>query len=370
MYWNSFERAFLVNRNICGKENVHIVYGYYYLLSILENKEYWNYSSLRNYLKVYYEWATKCSTNFWEDDMAKSSLLITELQDKKHDFILFYKEQDKVFIGTDKTLGGYLNINKIKYQKAFVREKEEDVVNKISIPGPNFEDFKDKIINRKSALDIILRSDKDYLAKGDYDCLKRKEKLSKLFEKKFNNNSDIEGSEKIEWKNKYKLTMWAHIIIDGIDNLPSDILSFFFSKKEMREDSKFIRQSKILNEIVFPKNTEDGQSFEQVCNINKNKAILGLSVIVRCAIEKSIENFKGTNKKLPLFYHPTDKPDDVDYQYLLPLYFLGGKKPDCFAILAFINGSWTPVTLLNKDEARQNLLVFRMYNADFLKMWW
>ena len=116
---------------------------------------------------------------------------------------------------------------------------------------------------------------------------------------------------------------------------------------------------KLLKEIVV----EDKNGIV----LNKKKAIVGISILVREVIEKSFDKIKNGGLKLPVFYY-------VEYntcQYLLPLFFQGTEeKPDCFAVLQKIDNVWQPATLLNLDEARQDIMIFKKYNADFLKKWW
>lgn len=199
------------------------------------------------------------------------------------------------------------------------------------------EDVKQKIIHRKEALEKILgiveASEKD------------KSDLIKLFE-----DHREKGSVK-RWNDEYKLSGWAHILIDGIDNYPKNILSFLFSKKEMSEDGTYKRQFKLLEKI----------SNESICPYSGINAI---SILTKTAIEDAVKKYPSPSK-LPLFWYV--KGDQCQYQYLLPLSFMGGCLPDCFAIIGKVGDIWQPITLLNVAEAYMNMLIFKELNSTHLK---
>lgn len=343
MKMNDFEREFFSDKNINNVRCKHIIYGYYCVLNCINNKAKWDYTILRNYLCHYYSWASNEKCNFWFN--SNSSLLISELYDENNNPILFYRKKFDVYIGTTKDIQNYVvldeNIlNRIQH-KVTAGEAKNDIndINEVKLPEINLEkeDVKQKIIHRKEALEKILgiveASEKD------------KSDLIKLFE-----NHHEKGSKK-RWNDEYKLSGWAHILIDGIDNYPKNILSFLFSKKEMSEDGTYKRQFKLLEKI----------SDESIPLYFGIKAI---SILTKTAIEDAVEKYPSPSK-LPLFWYV--KGDQCQYQYLLPLSFMGGCLPDCFAIIGKVGEIWQPITLLNVAEAYMNMLIFKELNGTHLK---
>lgn len=241
MNLNGFEREFFSRKKINNVDCKHIIYGYYCVLNCINNKAKWDYTILRNYLCHYYSWASNEKCNFWFN--SNSSLLISELYDENNNPILFYRKEFDVYIGTTKDIQNYVvldeNIlNRIQHKVTAGGAKNDiNDINEVKLPEDNLEkeDVKQKIIHRKEALEKILgiveASEKD------------KSDLIKLFE-----NHHEKGSEK-RWNDEYRLSGWAHILIDGIDNYPKNILSFLFSKKEMSEDGTYKRQFKLLEKI-------------------------------------------------------------------------------------------------------------------------
>ena len=338
MNLNGFEREFFSKKKINNVDCKHIIYGYYCVLNCINNKAKWDYTILRNYLCHYYSWASNEKYNFWFN--SNSSLLISELYDENNNPILFYRKKSDVYIGTTKDIQNYVvldeNILNLIQQKVTAGEAKNDI-NEVKLPENNLEkeDVKQKIIHRKEALEKILgiveASEKD------------KSDLIKLFE-----NHHEKGSEK-RWNDEYNLSGWAHILIDGIDNYPKNILSFLFSKKEMSEDGTYKRQFKLLEKI----------SDESICPYSGINAI---SILTKTAIEDAVKKYPSPSK-LPFFWYVKRK----QYQYLLPLSFMGGCLPDCFAVIGKVGEIWQPFTLLNVAEAYMDMLIFKELNGTHLK---
>lgn len=340
MILNGFEREFFSKKNINNVYCEHIIYGYYCVLNCINNKAKWDYTILRNYLCHYYSWASNEKCNFWFN--SNSSLLISELYDENNNPILFYRKEFDVYIGTTKDIQNYVvldeNIlNRIQHKVTAGGAKND--INEVKLPEDNLEkeDVKQKIIHRKEALEKILgiveASEKD------------KSDLIKLFE-----DHREKGSEK-RWNDEYKLSGWAHILIDGIDNYPKNILSFLFSKKGMSEDGTYKRQFKLLEKI-------SNESIRPYFGIN------AISILTKTAIEDAVKKYPSPSK-LPLFWYV--KGDQCQYQYLLPLSFMGGCLPDCFAIIGKVGDIWQPITLLNVAEAYMDMLIFKELNGTHLK---
>lgn len=343
MILNGFEREFFSKKYINNVYCEHIIYGYYCVLNCINNKAKWDYTILRNYLCHYYSWASNEKCNFWFN--SNSSLLISELYDENNNPILFYRKEFDVYIGTTKDIQNYVvldeNIlNRIQHKVTAGGAKNDiNDINEVKLPEDNLEkeDVKQKIIHRKEALEKILgiveASEKD------------KSDLIKLFE-----DHREKGSEK-RWNDEYKLSGWAHILIDGIDNYPKNILSFLFSKKEMSEDGTYKRQFKLLEKI-------SNESIRPYFGIN------AISILTKTAIEDAVKKYPSPSK-LPLFWYV--KGDQCQYQYLLPLSFMGGCLPDCFAIIGKVGDIWQPITLLNVAEAYMDMLIFKELNGTHLK---
>lgn len=342
---NDFEREFFSRKKINNVDCKHIIYGYYCVLNCINNKAKWDYTILRNYLCNYYSWASNEGCNFWFNRKLKSSLLISELYDENNNPILFYRKEFDVYIGTTKDIQNYVvldeNILDLIQQKVTAGEAKNDIndINEVKLPENNLEkeNVKQKIIHRKEALEKILgiveASEKD------------KSDLIKLFE-----NHHEKGSEK-RWNDEYRLSGWAHILIDGIDNYPKNILSFLFSKKEMSEDGTYKRQFKLLEKI------SDG-------SIPSYSGINAIYILTKTAIEDAVKKYPSPSK-LPFFWYV--KGDQCQYQYLLPLSFMGGCLPDCFAVIGKVGEIWQPFTLLNVAEAYMDMLIFKELNGTHLK---
>ena len=340
MNLNGFEREFFSEKNINNVCCEHIIYGYYCVLNCINNKAKWDYTILRNYLCHYYSWASNEKCNFWFN--SNSSLLISELYDENNNPILFYRKESDVYIGTTKDIQNYVvldeNIlNRIQHKVTAGGAKND--INEVKLPENNLEkeDVKQKIIKRKKALEKILgiveASEKD------------KSDLIKLFE------NHHEKSLKKKWNDEYNLSGWAHILIDGIDNYPKNILSFLFSKKEMSEDGTYKRQFKLLENI-------SDESIPSYFGIN------AIYILTKTAIEDAVKKYPSPSK-LPLFWYV--KGDQCQYQYLLPLSFMGCCLPDCFAIIGKVGEIWQPMTLLNVAEAYMDMLIFKELNGTHLK---
>ena len=155
--------------------------------------------------------------------------------------------------------------------------------------------------------------------------------------------------QKKKREDEYNLSGWAHILIDGIDNYPKNILSFLFSKKEMSEDGTYKRQLKLLEKI------SEGP-------IRPYFGINAIFILTKTAIEDAVKKYPSPSK-LPFFWYVKK----CQYQYLLPLSFMGGCLPDCFAIIGKVGEIWQPITLLNVAEAYMDMLIFKELNGTHLK---
>lgn len=162
MKMNDFEREFFSEKKINNVYCEHIIYGYYCVLNCINNKAKWDYTILRNYLCNYYSWASNEECNFWHNHNSNFSLLISELYDENNNPILFYRKESDVYIGTTKDIQNYVVLDedildRIQ-QKVTAGEALKKDINDVKLPENNLEkkDVKQKIINRKKALEKIL----------------------------------------------------------------------------------------------------------------------------------------------------------------------------------------------------------------------
>lgn len=162
MKLNEFEREFFSGKKINNVCCEHIIYGYYCVLNCINNKAKWDYTILRNYLYYYYSWASNVHCNFWFDLNLNFSLLISELYDENNNPILFYRKESDVYIGTTKDIQNYVVLDEdildLIQQKVTAGEALKNDINEVKLPENNLEkkDVKQKIINRKKALEKIL----------------------------------------------------------------------------------------------------------------------------------------------------------------------------------------------------------------------
>lgn len=117
----------------------------------------------------------------------------------------------------------------------------------------------------------------------------------------------------------------------------------------MSEDGTYKRQFKLLEKI-------SNESIPSYFGIN------AISILTKTAIEDAVKKYPSPSK-LPCFWYVKEK----QYQYLLPLSFMGGCLPDCFAVIGKVGEIWQPITLLNVAEAYMDLLIFKELNGTHLK---
>lgn len=121
----------------------------------------------------------------------------------------------------------------------------------------------------------------------------------------------------------------------------------------MSEDGTYKRQFKLLEKI----------SNESICSYSGINAI---SILTKTAIEDALKKYPSPSK-LPFFLYVKGEKCQCQYQYLLPLSFMGGCLPDCFAIIGKVGDIWQPMTLLNVAEAYMDMLIFKELNGTHLK---
>ena len=117
----------------------------------------------------------------------------------------------------------------------------------------------------------------------------------------------------------------------------------------MSEDGTYKRQFKLLEKI-------SEEPIRPYFGIN------AIFILTKTAIEDAVKKYPSPSK-LPFFWYVKK----CQYQYLLPLSFMGGCLPDCFAIIGKVGDIWQPITLLNVAEAYMDMLIFKELNGTHLK---
>lgn len=144
---------------------------------------------------------------------------------------------------------------------------------------------------------------------------------------------------------------WLHILIDGIDNLPTAFVQSFFNldfENFIPDKRKEYRRKKIKEMIMA-----DNGSFEYFQKI----------------MREAISRQQAKQVDLPIIYYVKG----CRYNHLLPIYLQNLDKPDFCIVLAQTDKDknvWEPVTSLNMDEAYCDIRVFGKSAVDNVAHWW
>lgn len=180
---------------------------------------------------------------------------------------------------------------------------------------------KNKIKGRKKCLD----SASDEIEKQEQE----NEKQGKN-KKKLTNNEKYKIYESII-KNS-TLIGWDHILIDGSDNLPLELINMLLSTQWYYID-KYCLQNKI---------------------IEKNEVYDCLKRLIDQAINYSF------NKKYKII--PIYDIQKNDVSYILPLFLLKRDIPDCVLLVRKEKGKWIGKTILSMAEARIDAYILNDIN--------
>ena len=276
--------------------------------------EIWSIDSLLNYIDYTYRRNTNKRANRYDNEWL--------FEDQEYTIFklgLLTKYQEELFFGIKKG-NQYISINSKDY--FFTQKEIEDMINKgmISIDC-NLGQLKLHIEDMESIL------------KPTYNIAFEKFKFEDSYPERRNkyidNKNDKINEIKKNKKNKKNLfhNSWEHIIIDGSDHIPIEIVS-----NVLGESIKYIGLEKKFDLMI-----------EEKYNCLKN-------IIIR-SLERSITKAK-TNRGMiaPIFYA---KEDDISY--LIPLFLMRKEKPDC--VLVF-DSKFECKTLLSIDEARKDARIF------------
>lgn len=324
--------------------DVEVLKLYYEILEQVEKDSfrYWNIGSLRNYLWAFYTLSNTLSGSYRQQIEEKNfskmrtghaykdiigvnvfvgdnyALFFTGLYSKQRKnglkeglYILCQKKdkniERKVF--THSKLLSYnsdisRDLNRIRIEATFETELMSD-----------FE-FAPKTLS-----DINLPLKFDYNAKDIDELKSKKEELLK--NRKGNNLTNN----------------WLHILIDGVDNVPTDFLKLLYESSLYRSFSAICKMRIVVNSIL-----------------NKSEGFARYETYMRKAIENAIEKSRNDMKftQLPLNYFMNNKGNDP-FQYLLPIDLTNTGNPDfCACVSVCKNGDGELKTILNMNEVYGN----------------
>ena len=189
----------------------------------------------------------------------------------------------------------------------------------------------------------------------------QKEKKGK---NKGNDNNNTDSKEKDQKKNNQitftkairnsELHGWAHLIIDGADNLPVSILNFVFQKEYRFYKPEYIQHEILTKEAIIKlvvDEKEKGKK-EEIVIWNKDNYNV-LKAILKKAFEHTEQLVRYNHTLAPMYYIQQNT-----MSYIAPLYITYGEKPDCVVLLNKDEEDpykFIPTTLLNLEEARRNV---------------
>ena len=187
-----------------------------------------------------------------------------------------------------------------------------------------------------------------------------------------NNKEEIAGVLK-DIEDKITGNSWLHILRDGIDNLPTDFVKSFFDKLYEDPDPKVRndRRKEWIEECIKKSNDVDisFQCFQEIMK-DTMQLMVDESNIHNLPAYFYIEGLKGNLSKEKI-------AEEIDYNYLLPMYLLNSGKPDFCIVLRHIKdndgnytGDWEPVTSLNMDEVYCDIRVFGKDAIERVRDWW
>jgi len=132
---------------------------------------------------------------------------------------------------------------------------------------------------------------------------------------------------------------WQHIIIDGCDNFPLDIINIILDQ-----------QYTYIGKDVVPDMRNDLE--KKVYKFNCIKEI------IKRAIDRSVIKAKKDITMIAPIYHSAG--NQAELSFLLPLYLLRKEKPDCALVFNYIprTNEYQGISLLNMKEALQDARVF------------
>lgn len=332
---------------------------YYKILEQVEKDpfRYWNIGSLRNYLWAFYMLSNTLSGEYRYEGHR-------EISDRNNGYSPTKIIGINIFVGDEYALfftglysrqrknglkeGLYIlcqkkgnNIERKVFTNSELLSFNSDIskdLNKIKIEETFEKEFTPNSENAPKALSNIimpLKFDNDKIALAELK--NKKEELSqssKGKKQKLNNN-------------------WLHILVDGVDNVPTDFLKLLYNKPTNKHFSQKDKMQIVVDSIL---QKEDSFYRYEDCMLK--------------AIEESINDAKkdGFNQ-LPLNYYMNGKGNP--FQYLLPIDFTSTGNPDfCACISVRKTGEGVLETILNMNEVYGNIRIFGKDVIDALKKWW
>ena len=143
------------------------------------------------------------------------------------------------------------------------------------------------------------------------------------------------GSEKYEGG-------WKHIIIDGCDNFPLELINII-----LNERNTFLGRNLIPRAKEILKNKENIDLYECI------------KKIIRRAIDRSLSKVRKDITMIAPIYHFLENSNDAALNFILPLHILRNERPDCVLVFYYSrkDNSYIGTTLLNMEEALQDARV-------------
>lgn len=322
--------------------NLEILPLYYRLLRIVAKEPVlsWNPSSLRCYLMGFYALSEKLSGP--RRDSGKNDFNIY----RGDDFAIFFTGlygtqtywgvQNGVFI-VCKRLNGH--IEREVYLKSDLLEKDEaqlgfvgiDVLNKFARVSSFEEEHK-----MNPSFDPI------HLVKIDCENLCITDFTSYMKELEFKKKSIInKGINEKDMSNN-----WLHLLIDGIDNVPTNVFRIVFEEESL----PYYKKKLVAIESILK---DDGKF-----NKYQDKIYKG--------IKKAICSCKFSRLPLNFYLNGSSNP----FQYLLPVDLEGVGKPDFCVCIDPAKGVGRIMTSFNMQEAFGNIRTFGKEALMAVEKWW
>ena len=135
---------------------------------------------------------------------------------------------------------------------------------------------------------------------------------------------------------------WKHIIIDGCDNFPLELINII-----LNERNTFLGRNLIPRAKEILKNKENIDLYECIKNI------------IRRAIDRSLSKARKDMTMIAPIYHSLENCNNAALNFILPLHILRNERPDCVLVFYYSrkDNSYIGTTLLNMEEALQDARV-------------
>lgn len=135
---------------------------------------------------------------------------------------------------------------------------------------------------------------------------------------------------------------WKHIIIDGCDNFPLELINII-----LNERNTFLGRNLIPRAKEILKNKENIDLYECI------------KKIIRRAIDRSLSKARKDMTMIAPIYYFLENSNNAALNFILPLHILRNERPDCVLVFYYSrkDNSYIGTTLLNMEEALQDARV-------------